>query len=77
MTAPRTIYIKNGTRNRRPYYLYEIYSTYEEARKIAKHQKKRNKSRYFIMKHQAGGITGWIIPHEMYALYLDRVIALW
>lgn len=73
----KKIWIKNGTRNARPYYLYETYSTKEEALKTANYQKKKNKSRSFILTHEAEGILGYIIPHRMFSLYLDRTIRLW
>lgn len=73
----REIWIKNGTRKKRPYYLYETYSTPEEAKKTAKYHKKKNKSRCFILTHEAEGILGYIIPHKMFSLYLDKTIRLW
>ena len=75
---PREIWIKNGTRiKKRPYYLYETYSTKEEAVKMASRQKRRNRSRSFIVEHEAGGILGYVVPHTMYSLYLDKIIRLW
>lgn len=75
--ATKEIWIKNGTRKPRPYYLYDTYSTISEALEIAAYQRRRNKSRSFIVQHEAGGVLGYVIPHNMFSLYLDRIIRLW
>lgn len=72
----RSIKIRNGG-NTRTYHKYETYSTYEEAIRTAKWHKKKNKCRYFIIKHEAEGVLGYVIPHEIYTLYLDKTIRLW
>lgn len=73
----KRIWIKNGTRKPRPYYLYDKYSTKAEAVKMANYQKKKNKSRNFIIEYEETGILGYLIPHTMFALYLDKMIRLW
>lgn len=62
------IWIKN-----KKYYLWETYSTWNEAYKIAQYYKKKNKSKYFIIKYE----HGFIIPHIRYRLYMDKVMKLW
>lgn len=49
------------------YYKYGVFDNWEEALKIAKYMRKKNKSRYFIEKQR--GILG-----TQYCLYLDRYI---
>lgn len=70
MRLPKYIWIKN-----KRYYLYDTYTTYKQAREIAEKKKKNcKKNKWFIMKHQAGGITGTIYAHENYSLYMTHII---
>jgi hypothetical protein len=55
----------------KPYFLYDVYSEWSEAIKIAFHYKKKNKSRYFISKEE----VGILFPQEKYGLYLDKVLS--
>lgn len=76
--AVRIIYLQHGTRTKgKAYYLFDKYSTKEEAMKVAKHYKKKSKCRTYIQEVQAEGLLGWLVPHKMYYLYMDKVIALW
>lgn len=54
------------------YYLYDTYRSWGDALHMAKYQKKRNNSRYFIEKIE----IGLLFPEIRYALYLNRVIKL-
>lgn len=65
---PKYIWIKN-----KRYYYYDNYGTWEEAIKIAKWQKKKNKCRYFILKYE----HGYLFPEIRYRLYLDKVFRIW
>lgn len=55
------------------YYLYGTYNTYSKAITTAKTHRKKNKSRYFIIKHD----VGFLFPEIKYSLYLNKVIKLW
>lgn len=52
----------------RKYYLWDSFTTWEAAHKIAKYHRKKNKSRYFIIKSE----TGYLIPQIRYHLYMDK-----
>lgn len=52
------------------YYLWDTYNTWQEALKIAKYYRKKNKSRYFIIRKN----TGRIITYYQYELYMDKVM---
>jgi hypothetical protein len=59
-----TIWIKN-----RKYFLYDTYSTGQEAIKIAKQAKKEDKkTKYFIITTTKG-----IIPHKIHKLYFNNI----
>lgn len=70
MRLPKYIWVKN-----RKYYRYDTYTTYEQARRIAEKKKKvSKKNKWFIMTHQAGGITGFVHAHNNYTLYMTHII---
>lgn len=52
------------------YNYYDTYKSYKEALKIGKWQKKKNKSKYYILITEGGFFT----PKKQYKLYLTRVI---
>ena len=65
----RETYIGN-----RKYYLYDTYRTREEAYKVGKYKKRKNKANYFIIKKE----SGHPIPTTRYLLYLKkRIMKLW
>lgn len=71
MMLPKYIWVKN-----RKYYLWDTFTTYEQARNVAESKKKRcKKNKWFIMTHQAGGITGTIYAHNNYTLYMTHIIS--
>lgn len=77
---PRTLRLNNPEKRAgktKTYYLYDTYSTKEEAIKTAKYHKRKNKCRYYIITHEAEGILGYTIPHKAYTLYLNKTIRLW
>lgn len=70
MRLPKYIWIKN-----KRYYLWDTFTTYEQARRVAEAKKKvSKKNKWFIMTHEAGGITGTIYAHNNYSLYMTHVI---
>lgn len=70
MRLPKYIWIKN-----KRYYLYDTYITYEQARRTADQKKKiSKKNRWFIMTHEAKGITGAIYAHKNYSLYMTHIV---
>ena len=54
------------------YYYYDTYRLKDNAHKIAKYYRKKNKSKYFIIEYE----HGWFSPEKRYQLYLNKVIAL-
>lgn len=58
------------------YYLFDTYDSWNEARKVAKQKRNKNKSRYFILPYEAKGFLD-IVAKKKYALYLDKVMRLW
>lgn len=70
MRLPKYIWIKN-----KRYYLYDTYTTYQQARNVAESKRKvSKKNKWFIMTHEAGGITGAIYAHTNYSLYMTHII---
>lgn len=63
--AYRYIWKKN-----RKYYLWDNFTTWEKALKVAKYHKKKNGSRYFIIEVE----EGWLYPVKRYYLYMDKVM---
>jgi hypothetical protein len=62
------IWVKNSR-----YYLFDTYNTWEEAHKVAMYNKKKNKSKFFILKYE----SGYLFPQTKYKLYLNKVFRLW
>lgn len=58
--------------NGRKFFLFDKFSTWNDAYKTAKRYKKK-KNKYFILKHETSGL----FPHTIYTLYLDRTMRLW
>lgn len=54
----------------RKYYLWDNFPTWEKALKVARYHKRRNGSRYFIIKAEEGR---WF-PTIRYYLYMDKVM---
>lgn len=64
------IWINQGTKkNKTKYYIYDIFTTRQEAVWIAQYHKKKNKSKYFIIEYE----EGFWFPYKMYALYLNNI----
>lgn len=58
---------------KRRYYLYEKYSTWEEAQRQGKRYKRRDGGKYLIIKSEEGMFS----PKIKYYLYLTKTIKLW
>lgn len=59
--------------NNKKYYLYDNYGSWQKAHKIAKQKRKKNKSKYFILKQE----KGYPIPTTRYHLYFNKTIKIW
>lgn len=57
--------------NGKRYYYYETYDTWQEAYRVAQYYKKKNRSRYYIMKIERG-----MFLEHYYRLYMNRVFTM-
>ena len=69
----KTISINDGSNGRRKYCFYDSYETYEEAMKMGKETKKKEKAKWFIVPAE----EGWFLPIEKFNLYFDKEISTW
>lgn len=65
---PKVIYRKG-----KEYFLYDTYDSYAELIRDAKYYKKKNRSRYIVLKFE----KGFWFPYKAYALYMDKIMRLW
>lgn len=61
------IYLK---REKKKYYYYDHYPTWKQAYNIARYYRRRDNTRYHIIKQQ----IGTMFPRTRYVLYMNKVI---